>query len=120
MIAAIAPPGSIRMPDLRKFGENQAKDQLGALGIYNVYVDYQTRERIPDVFDSYGPYVVLSTIPGAGEWVRPGETVVLGIRAPDEQPAPAPSPAPEGQAPPEGVPPAPDSGAIAPAPTAAP
>jgi peptidoglycan glycosyltransferase len=120
MIVAVAPPGSVRMPELRKFGENQAKEKLAAIGIYNVYVDYQTRERIPDVFDSYGPYVVLSTIPAAGDWIRPGETVVLGIRAPDDQPAPAPppesQPAPEGQPPP----PAGDGGAIAPAPTAAP
>jgi peptidoglycan glycosyltransferase len=117
MIAAIAPPGSIRMPDLRKFGENQAKEQLAALGIYNVYVDYQTRDRIPDVFDNYGPYVVLSTIPSVGEWVRPGETVVLGIRSPEEQPIQPP--APEGQ-PSEGQPATPDGGAIVPAPTAAP
>jgi peptidoglycan glycosyltransferase len=123
-IGAIAPPGAVRMPDLRNFGENQAKERLAALGIYNIYVDYQTRDRIPDVFDKFGAYVVLSTLPQAGEWIRPGETVVLGIRAPDDQPAPPAGPPPglpptDGPpAPPEGIPPSPvpGSGDIAPAP----
>jgi peptidoglycan glycosyltransferase len=122
-IAAVAPPGSVRMPDLRNFGENQAKERLAALGVYNIYVDYQTRDRIPDVFDKFGPYVVLSTLPAAGDWIKPGETVVLGIRAPDEQPAPPPGPPPEQPpegppAPPEGIPPSPVPGSddIAPAP----
>jgi peptidoglycan glycosyltransferase len=123
-IAAIAPPGAVRMPDLRNLGENQAKERLAALGIYNIYVDYQTRDRIPDIFDRFGAYVVLSTLPRAGEWIRPGETVVLGIRAPDDQPAPPagspPGPPPtEGPpAPPEGIPPSPvpGSGDIAPVP----
>jgi peptidoglycan glycosyltransferase len=75
-------PGAVRMPDLKNFGENQAKEQLAALGITNVYVDYQTRERIPDVFDQFAPYAVVSTIPAAGEWVPPDTTVVLGVRAP--------------------------------------
>jgi peptidoglycan glycosyltransferase len=120
-IVAIAPPGSVRMPDLRNLGENQAKERLAALGIYNIYVDYQTRDRIPDVFDKFGAYVVLSTLPEAGNWIRPDETVVLGIRAPDDQPAPPPD-APPAQppdgppAPPEGIPPSPVPGDIAPAP----
>ncbi|NWG21833.1 MAG: transglycosylase domain-containing protein [Chloroflexi bacterium] len=76
-------PGAVRMPDLRRFGENQAKEQLAALGIVNVFVDYQTRDRIPDVFDQYVPYAVISTIPAAGEWIDPNTTVVLGIRAPE-------------------------------------
>lgn len=109
MIASVAPPGSVKMPDLRKLGENQAKDALAAIGITNVYVDYQTRERIPDVYDSYGPYVVISTLPGRGEWIPPGTTVVLGIRAPDAAPAPEPAPpesAPAEQPPAEQPPPA--------------
>ncbi|MGB9752462.1 MAG: glycosyl transferase [Roseiflexus castenholzii] len=75
-------PGAVRMPDLRRFGENQAKEQLAALGIFNVYVDYQTRDRIPDVFDDYAPYAVVSTLPAPGEWIDPNMTVVLGVRAP--------------------------------------
>lgn len=121
-----APPGSVRMPELRRFGENQAKEQLAALGITNVYVDYQTRDRIPDIYDNYGPYVVVSTMPTAGEWVPPDTTVVLGIRAPDSEPAPAqptpaePSPA-SGEPPPPPAQPAPtQTGAFVPAPTAAP
>jgi peptidoglycan glycosyltransferase len=92
MIAAVAPPGSVRMPDLRKLGENQAKERLAELGVYNVYVDYQTRERIPEVYDTVGPYVVLSTLPAPGDWIPPDTTVVLGIRAPDPDPQPAPAP----------------------------
>lgn len=75
-------PGAVRMPDLRKLGESQAKEQLAALGIFNVYVDYQTRDRIPDVFDEYLPYAVVSTLPAPGEWIDPNMTVVLGVRAP--------------------------------------
>jgi membrane peptidoglycan carboxypeptidase len=94
IIAAVAPPGSVRMPDLRKLGENQAKERLAALGVTNIYVDYQTRDRIPDIYDSTGPYVVLSTLPAAGDWIPPDTTVVLGIRAPDPQPGPeVPTPA---------------------------
>jgi membrane peptidoglycan carboxypeptidase len=104
MIASVAPPGSVRMPDLRNFGENQAKERLAALGIYNIYVDYQTRERIPDVYDKFGPYVVLSTLPGPGDWVRTGTTVVLGIRAPDPEPAPLAIPPLDWQPTPDALP----------------
>jgi peptidoglycan glycosyltransferase len=94
IIASVAPPGSVRMPDLRKLGENQAKELLASLGVTNIYVDYQTRERIPQIYDSVGPYVVLSTLPAPGDWIRPDTTVVLGIRAPDPQ-----SPPPDAQPP---------------------
>ncbi|HJZ50030.1 MAG TPA: transglycosylase domain-containing protein [Roseiflexaceae bacterium] len=89
MIAAVAPPGSVRMPDLRRFGENQAKEKLAALGVTNIYVDYQDRSRIPDIYDQYVPYAVVSTLPAPGDWIRPDTTVVLGVRAPDPGP-PAP------------------------------
>ena len=97
MIASVAPPGSVRMPDLRRFGENQAKDKLAELGVTNVYVDYQDRTRIPDLYDQYVPYAVVSTLPAPGEYIPPGTTVVLGVRAPDPGPPPEPD-----------VPPAPD------------
>ncbi len=96
MIASVAPPGSVKMPDLRRLGENQAKEVLATLGIYNIYVDYQTRDRIPDVYDAYGAYVVISTLPAPGDWIPPDTTVVLGIRAPDpgpSEPADVPTPA---------------------------
>ena len=76
-------PDAIRMPDLQRFGENQAREQLAALGITSIFVDYQTRERIPDVYDAFAPYAVVSTLPAAGDWVVPADTVVLGVRAPD-------------------------------------
>jgi peptidoglycan glycosyltransferase len=90
MIATVAPPGSVRMPDLRRFGENQAKEKLAELGITNIYVDYQDRARIPDIYDQYVPYAVVSTLPAPGDWIPPDTTVVLGIRAPDPGPEPAP------------------------------
>jgi peptidoglycan glycosyltransferase len=104
-------PGSVIMPDLRKFGENQAKERLAALGVTNyIYVDYQTRERIPAIYDQFSPYAVVSTIPAAGQPIVPGTTIVLGIRAPDPQPAAPPAdqpPAPPAPQPSEGQPPAP-------------
>jgi peptidoglycan glycosyltransferase len=63
-------------------GENQAKEQLALMGITSTYVDYQGRDRIPAVFDTVAPYVVVSTLPAPGAWVPPDTTVVLGIRAP--------------------------------------
>jgi peptidoglycan glycosyltransferase len=87
-------PGAIKMPDLIRLGENQAKDALTALGIPldRIYVDYQIRVRIPDVFDDFLPYTVVSTSPAAGEWILPGTTVVLGIRSPSETDVPQPDP----------------------------
>ncbi len=81
--------GAILMPDLQRLGENQAKDRLAALGIpsWQIYVDYQTRERIPNDYDRFVPYAVVSTLPAAGDWIMPGTTVILGIRAPDAAPA---------------------------------
>jgi peptidoglycan glycosyltransferase len=90
MIATVAPPGSVRMPDLRRFGENQAKEKLAELGVTNIYVDYQDRARIPDIYDQYVPYAVVSTLPAAGDYIAPDTTVVLGVRAPDPGPPPAP------------------------------
>jgi peptidoglycan glycosyltransferase len=100
MITSVAPPGSVRMPDLRRFGENQAKEKLAELGITNIYVDYQDRTRIPDLYDQFSPYAVVSTLPAAGDYIPPGTTVVLGIRAPDPGPPPVDAPAPEVPTPP--------------------
>jgi peptidoglycan glycosyltransferase len=92
--------GAVQMPGLVGYGENQAKAILAGLGVTSVLVDYQTRDRVPALYDQYGPYVVLSTQPGPGSWITPNTTVVLGIRAPggpdissgsDENPAPVPT-----------------------------
>jgi peptidoglycan glycosyltransferase len=87
-------PNAVRMPDLQRYGENQAREILAGLGITSIWVDYQTRERIPDIYDEYVPYAVVSTLPAAGDWVEPEDTVILGVRAPD--PDPEPEPAPDG------------------------
>ncbi|OAN42683.1 glycosyl transferase [Chloroflexus islandicus] len=95
--------GAILMPDLRRLGENQAKEVLALLGIdpSRIYVDYQGPDRAGEDYFRYGPYVVLSSLPAAGEWILPDTIIVLGIRAPDPEPAPQPAPEPP--------PPAPDS-----------
>ena len=89
--------GAIKMPDLKHLGENQAKELLATLGVGPgmVYVDYQTRERIPGDYDVFAPYTVVSTLPTAGDWILPETMVVLGVRAPDpnpDQPTPLPMP----------------------------
>ena len=90
-IAAVAPSGTLRMPNLRGLGENQAKEKLAALGFSNtVFVQYQDRSEIGDEFDRVPAYAVVSSLPAAGTWVGPDELIFLGVRAPDSQPAPAP------------------------------
>jgi membrane peptidoglycan carboxypeptidase len=83
-LSVFGPPveGAVRMPDLRNLDVQIANDTLTALGITSIYVDLQTRERIPDVFDNYQPNQVISTMPAQGDWILPGTSVVLGARAP--------------------------------------
>ncbi len=90
--------GAILMPDLRRLGENQAKEVLALLGIDpgRIYVDYQGPDRAGEDYYRYGPYVVLSSLPAAGEWILPDTTIVLGIRAPDPNPEPPASDSTEG------------------------
>jgi peptidoglycan glycosyltransferase len=75
---------AVQMPNVIGLGENQAKAALARAGLTSVVVDYQTRDRVPGLFDRYGPYVVLSSQPGAGNWVLPNTTIILGVRSPDE------------------------------------
>lgn len=120
---------AIMMPDLKRLGENQAKEVLASLGISaaSIFVDYQDRSKLGAEFDQYVPYSVVSTVPMAGDWIIPGTTVIMGIRAPEAAPAPdAAQPEPTAAPPPDaGQPPAPtaapppDAGQP-PAPTAAP
>ena len=90
--------GAVRMPDILRLGENQAKEVLARLGFSDaaIYVDYQTRDKLGAAFDQIAAYSVVSTLPVAGDWILPGTTIVLGIRAPDDGPA-APSGAPPEQ-----------------------
>lgn len=83
---ASPPPvaGAVQMPNLTGVGENQAKELLARLGVKNIYVDYQTRDRIPDIYDRFVPYAVVSSVPSAGQWIYPGSSVILGIRAPGD------------------------------------
>lgn len=86
MLVAFGPPveGAVRMPDLRSLDAQTAVDTLTALGVDAalIYVDLQTRERIPDVFDQFAPNQVISTLPGASTWILPGQAVIIGARAP--------------------------------------
>ena len=86
MVAAFGPPveGAIRMPNLQLLDAQEAVDTLIALGIDPslIYVDLQTSERIPEVFDQYAPNQVISTLPSADIWILPGQSVIIGARAP--------------------------------------
>ena len=86
-------PGAILVPDLKGLGENQARDLLASLGVdpILIYTDYQDRSRLGDEYDLYGAYVVLSSLPTKGDWILPGTTVVLGVRAPDSDVVPTPT-----------------------------
>ncbi len=113
--------GAILMPDLQRLGENQAKELLASLGVSAgaVYVDYQGRDRLGADYERFVPYSVASTLPKAGDWILPGTTVVLGVRAPDPDPLTAPV-EPPAEAPAPTQPPPPDQGQPAPQPTSAP
>jgi peptidoglycan glycosyltransferase len=78
-------PGAVQMPDLLRLTETQARQMLTSLGIQNVHVDYQDRNRIPDIFDQVAPYSIVSTIPAPGQWIYPDTPVILGVRGPDGQ-----------------------------------
>lgn len=86
LLSRFGPPveGAIRMPEIRGLDAQVAVDTLVALGIPKelIYVDLQTRERIPDAFDQYQPNQVIGSIPAPGDWVLPGGSVVIGARAP--------------------------------------
>lgn len=84
MLSQFGPPieGAIRMPELRKMDTQTALSTLNQLGITNVFIDEQSRDRIPEVFDLYAPYEVIGTIPSVGEWVMPDTSVVIGARGP--------------------------------------
>jgi peptidoglycan glycosyltransferase len=96
------------MPDLKRLGENQARDLLGTLGVGAgmIYVDYQDRARLGAEYDQFAPYIVISSIPPMGGWIIPGTTVVLGIRAPEPGPQTAPAPTQPPAPPDQGQPPA--------------
>jgi peptidoglycan glycosyltransferase len=95
-------PGAVRMPQVVGLSESDARAVLASVGATSVYVDYQTRDRIPGSFDQFAPYTVLSSVPAPGGWIMPGTSVVLGVRAPESQ---APAPAPPTAVPPTAVPP---------------
>ncbi|NCC31436.1 MAG: glycosyl transferase, partial [Chloroflexia bacterium] len=99
--------GAVLMPDLLRLGENQAKGVLASLGIPAsvIFVDYQDRTYIGDLYDQFVPYAVVSTIPAPGDWIVPGTAIILGIRAPDPEPQPEPPPPPAEPPPPPAEPP---------------
>lgn len=84
ILSIFGPPvaGAVRMPDLRNLDAQIASDTLTALGIASIYIDLQTRDRIPDVFDSFQPNQVIGTIPAQGDWILPDTSAVIGARAP--------------------------------------
>lgn len=78
-------PGAIQMPyNIRGESLEQVTEWLAQRGVpaANVASDYQTRERIPEVFDRFQPGEVVSSEPAEGAWIPAGGKVILGVRAP--------------------------------------
>jgi serine/threonine protein kinase len=78
-------PGAIQMSyNIRSESKDTVIAWLVQRGVpaESIFVDYQTRERIPEVFDSFKPDQVVSSDPLEGAWITPGSKVVLGVRAP--------------------------------------
>ncbi len=92
--------GAIQMPSLYGLSESEARVILSGIGVDSIYVDYQTRDRIPESFDQYIPYTVISTLPRAGNWILPGSSVIMGVRAPDDYNGETFMPPSDGAAPP--------------------
>ncbi|GIV96154.1 MAG: glycosyl transferase [Herpetosiphonaceae bacterium] len=93
------PPGIYLMPNLVGYGENQAKEILGQLGIKpeQIVVQYQSRSKLGDLFDQYPPYAVVSSLPPPGSLIDANTTIVLGIRSPADdggRPQPTATPPP--------------------------
>ena len=90
------PAGKILMPQLQRYGENQAKEVLYSLGITpaQIVVDYQGRDRLGATFDQYPAYAVVSTLPAPGTVVDASTVIILGIRAPEAAAQPTAVPAP--------------------------
>lgn len=74
-------PGAIQMPyNIRGEKREQVMEWLRQRGVADqrILVDVQTRERIPEVFDSFQPDQVVSSVPPEGEWIMPEGQVTLG------------------------------------------
>jgi|GEM_PF-3806506 len=83
-----------KMPELRGYGENQAKELLANLGVgmAHIQVQYQSRSELGALFDRYPAYAVVSTLPAVGNELRPGMLIILGVRSPqDDSPPPPPT-----------------------------
>ncbi|NTW97603.1 MAG: serine/threonine protein kinase, partial [Oscillochloris sp.] len=77
-------PGAIQMPyNIRSESKDTVVAWLVQRGVPadSIFIDSQTRERIPEVFDSFKPDQVVSSDPAEGGWITPGSKVVLGVRA---------------------------------------
>jgi hypothetical protein len=78
-------PGAIQMPyTIRGESQDHIIEWLTQRGVSseNIKIDLQSRERIPEIFDSFQPNDVVSSQPAEGAWISLGSDVVLGVRAP--------------------------------------
>lgn len=78
-------PGAIQMPfNIRGEPRERVIEWLLQRGVApeQISSDFQTRERIPEVFDSFQPDDVVSSDPPEGAWIPQGGSVILGVRAP--------------------------------------
>jgi len=78
-------PGAIQMPyNIRGEPRERVIEWLLQRGvaIEQISSDFQTRERIPEVFDRFQADDVVSADPPEGAWISQGGSVILGVRAP--------------------------------------
>lgn len=78
-------PGAIQMPyNIRGEPRERVIEWLLQRGVAleQISSDFQTRERIPEVFDNFQPDEVVSSDPPEGAWISQGGSVILGVRAP--------------------------------------
>jgi hypothetical protein len=71
-----------QMPNLVGKSVDEARAILASLGVTNIQVDLQTRDRIPDVFDRFPAGAVVSHLPAPARPLDPSTMVILGVRAP--------------------------------------
>ena len=84
-IRQVAAPVQFPMPQLVGLTEQQARETLLRLGVQAglIVPDYQDRAKLGDLFDRVPAYVVVSSLPTAGEAIGRDTVIVMGVRSPE-------------------------------------
>jgi serine/threonine-protein kinase len=72
----------VTMPELAGLSEDEAKRRIAAAGLVWSFSDYQGCDKLGDLCNTYGPGIVVSSVPRVGTVVQRGTAVTLGVRAP--------------------------------------